>query len=142
MNFGDATIANNLIEHFEKQGGILERVGCCSAPHHGSHYGFATDRIPSQFKGAVCLISCDPDRTGFGHPRIEAVISILKGGMLPNPSIRSGTNDFPRSPSLAVARPLVPECTSLMTIVASLAETNYQYSVSIRNTDCQLPGPV
>lgn len=29
-----------------------------------------------------------------------------------------------------------------MTIVASLAETNYQYSVSIRNTDFQLPGPV
>lgn len=83
MNFGDTTIADNLIEHFEKQGGLLERVGCCSAPHHGSHNGFATDRIPSQFKGAVCLISCDPDRTGFGHPRIEAVISILKGGMLP-----------------------------------------------------------
>lgn len=29
-----------------------------------------------------------------------------------------------------------------MTIVASLAETNYQYSVSIRNADFQLPGPV
>lgn len=29
-----------------------------------------------------------------------------------------------------------------MTIVASLAETNYQYSVSMRNTDFQLPGPV
>lgn len=83
MNFEDAAVADNLIKHFEKQGGLLGKVGCCLAPHHGSHNGFATAKIPSRLEGAVCLISCDPNRVDFGHPRIEAVSSILKGGMLP-----------------------------------------------------------
>lgn len=83
MNFEDAAIADNLIRHFTKQNNLLKRVGCCSAPHHGSHNGFATDKIPSELNGAVCLISCDPNRKDYGHPRIEAVRSILDGGMLP-----------------------------------------------------------
>lgn len=83
MNFEDAAIADNLIKHFTKQDNLLKRVGCCAAPHHGSHNGFATDKIPSELNGAVCLISCDPNRKDYGHPRIEAIRSILEGGMLP-----------------------------------------------------------
>lgn len=83
MNFEDEAVADKLIEHFKKHGNLLERVGCCSAPHHGSHNGFATNKIPSEFPGAICLISCDPNREGYGHPRIEALSSILQGGMLP-----------------------------------------------------------
>lgn len=83
MNFENEAVAKRFIEHFKKQDNLLETVGCCSAPHHGSYNGFATNKIPSEFPGAVCLISCDPNREGFGHPRIEAVSSILQGGMLP-----------------------------------------------------------
>ena len=87
MGFGDLNFKanktiNQFIKHFQAHGNLLDYVGCCTAPHHGSNNGFKTSLIPQLLSGAVCLISCDPSGS-YHHPHSEALTSMLKGGMIP-----------------------------------------------------------
>lgn len=82
LNFETNKTINQFIKHFQAHGNLLDYVGCCTAPHHGSNNGFKTSQIPELLSGAVCLISCDPCEN-YHHPHSEALTSMLKGGMIP-----------------------------------------------------------
>lgn len=92
INFTSTDVENKFISHFNGMQHLLKRVGCCSAPHHGSWNGFSSARIPNELKSAICTISCDPEWTMFKHPHSQAVESIISGGMIPvlvNKELRS-----------------------------------------------------
>lgn len=82
LNFETNKTINQFIKHFQAHGNLLDYVGCCTAPHHGSKNGFKTSQIPELLSGAVCLISCDPC-ANYHHPHSEALTAMLKGGMIP-----------------------------------------------------------
>ena len=73
-------VADDFINHFDK---LLDFVGCCNAPHHGSYNGFQDSTVPKKLSSAICIISCDPYYKNYGHPHSQALQSIIKGGMIP-----------------------------------------------------------
>lgn len=92
INFTSSDVVNKFISHFNGMQHLLQRVGCCSAPHHGSWNGFSSTRVPNELKSAICTISCDPEWTMFKHPHSQAMESIISGGMIPvlvNKKLRS-----------------------------------------------------
>lgn len=73
-------VASDFISHFDK---LLDYVGCCIAPHHGSYNGFQTSAVPKKLSSAICIISCDPYFKNYGHPHSQALQSIIESGMIP-----------------------------------------------------------
>lgn len=79
INFSTETVTTDFINHFGK---LLELVGCCNAPHHGSYNGFQDSTVPKKLSSSICVISCDPNYK-YHHPHSEAIASMLEGGMIP-----------------------------------------------------------